>query len=107
FKADQRHGDADRADDDRGDHDVDVVGAQGEADREVVDAQREPVTDSRRVRWDAPAAALCCCLAWARRGRSTAEPPVAISSPARNAAVRTGPSYLGVASVKGVADQGS
>lgn len=42
LQADQGQGDADRADDDRGNGEVDVVGAQDEADREVVDAQRDP-----------------------------------------------------------------
>src|SRR5215471_9093799 len=42
FQADQGQGNADHGDDDRGHGQVDVEGAQREADREVVDAQRRP-----------------------------------------------------------------
>src|SRR5215813_8755645 len=42
LQPDQGQGDADGADDDRGDGEVDMEGAQGEANREVVDAQRCP-----------------------------------------------------------------
>ena len=42
FSPIQGQGDADRADDQGGHGQVDVVGAQGEADCQVVDAQRDP-----------------------------------------------------------------
>src|ERR1700746_2302338 len=42
FQADQRHSDADSTDHYGGHGQADVVGAQGEADGEVVDAQRYP-----------------------------------------------------------------
>jgi hypothetical protein len=41
LQPDQGQGDADRADGDRGHGEIHVVGAQGEADREIVDAQGE------------------------------------------------------------------
>src|SRR5215469_11572666 len=42
LQADQRQGDADPADNDGRHSDADVIGAQGEPDREIVDAQRCP-----------------------------------------------------------------
>lgn len=42
FEPGQGHGHADRADDDGGEREADVVGPQGESDGKVVDAQRKP-----------------------------------------------------------------
>ena len=56
LQAEQGQGDTDGADHDGRDGKVDVKGAEREADREIVDAQRCPVISSRPVRGPASAA---------------------------------------------------